>query len=145
MLHIASYTLHLTHCILHFAFYILHLMHCTLHGASYTLHLSLKSLKHKLKIYQNNKRNLSNTDISQLQKTHYKTSWAALVSNSLFGWSLLRLYHILLESVLDVPRKLPLKFHYNRVSNSRDIPDMDKCHLDKCCLDKCHHDCQNLF
>ena len=53
------------------------------------------------------------------------TSWTALVSNSLFGWSLLRLYHILLESVLDVPRKLPLKFHQNRVSNSRDIPDMD--------------------
>ena len=39
------------------------------------------------------------------------TSWAALVSNSLFGWSLLSLYHILLESVLDVPRKQPLKFH----------------------------------
>ena len=35
------------------------------------------------------------------------TRWAALVSNSLVGWSLLRLYHILIESVLDVPRKLP--------------------------------------
>ena len=64
-------------------------------------------------------------------KVQYCTSWAALVSNSLFGWSLLRLYQILLESVLDVPRKLPLKFHQNRVSNSQDIPDMDKCHQDK--------------
>ena len=40
-------------------------------------------------------------------KVQYCTSWAALVSNSLFGWSFLRLYQILLESVLDVPRKLP--------------------------------------
>ena len=47
-----------------------------------------------------------------------KTRWAALVSNSLFGWNLLRLYQILLESVLDVPRKLPLKFRQNQVSNS---------------------------
>ena len=47
-----------------------------------------------------------------------KTSWAAQVSNSLFGWSLLRLYQILLESVLDAPRKLPLKFHQNRVSTA---------------------------
>ena len=53
------------------------------------------------------------------------TSWAALVLNSLFGWSLQRLYQILLESVLDVPRKLPLKFHQNRVSNSRDINDIE--------------------
>ena len=49
--------------------------------------------------------------ISYMQITIIETSWAALVSNSLFGWSFLRLYHILLESVLDVPRKLPLKFH----------------------------------
>ena len=42
-----------------------------------------------------------------------------------------------LESVLDVPRKLPLSFHQNLVSNSWDILDMDKCHQDNCCLDKC--------
>ena len=32
-----------------------------------------KSLNHNLKMYQNNKGNLSNTEISQLQKTHYKS------------------------------------------------------------------------
>ena len=35
-------------------------------------------------------------------------------------------------TVLDVPRNLPVKFHQYRVSNSWDIPDMDKCHEDKC-------------
>ena len=45
-----------------------------------------------------------------------------------------------LGCVMDGPRNLPLKFHQNRVSNSWDIPDMDKCRLDKCCLDKCHRD-----
>ena len=30
-----------------------------------------------------------------------------------------------LKSVLDVPKKLPLKFHSNRVSNSRDIADIE--------------------
>ena len=45
-----------------------------------------------------------------------------------------------LESVLDVPRNLPVKFHQNRVSNSWDIPDMDICREDKCCVDKCHPD-----
>ena len=45
-----------------------------------------------------------------------------------------------LESVLVVPRKLHLKFHQNWVSNSWDIPDIDKCHKDKCCDDSC-----NLF
>ena len=30
-----------------------------------------------------------------------------------------------LESVLDVPRNLPLKFHQNWVSNSRDIADIE--------------------
>ena len=30
-----------------------------------------------------------------------------------------------LESVLDVPRSLPLKFHQNRVSNSWDIADFE--------------------
>ena len=43
-----------------------------------------------------------------------------------------------LESVLDVPRNLPIKFHQNKVSNLWDIPDLDKCRLDKCCIDKCH-------
>ena len=60
--------------------------------------------------------------------TKYKdTSWAALVSNSLFGWSLQRLYQILLEFVQDVPRKLPLKFHQNRVSLT-DI--LNECYLE---------------
>ena len=31
-----------------------------------------------------------------------------------------------------------LKFGQNWVSNSWDIPDMDKCRQDKCCQDKCH-------
>ena len=50
-----------------------------------------------------------------------------------------------LESFLDVSRNLPLRCHKNRVSNSWDIPDMDKCRQDKCCLNKCHHDSWNLF
>ena len=29
---------------------------------------------------------------------------------------------------------LPLKFGQNKISNSWDIPDIDKCHQDKCCL-----------
>ena len=37
------------------------------------------------------------------------------------------------------------KFGQNWVSNSWDIPDMDKCCQDKCCLDKCHCDSWNLF
>ena len=45
----------------------------------------------------------------------------------------------------NVPRKLPLSFHQNRVSSSWDIPDMDKCREDKCCVDKCHPDSWNLF
>ena len=35
--------------------------------------------------------------------------------------------HWLSESVLDVPKKLPLKFHQNQVRNSWDIPDMGEC------------------
>ena len=50
-----------------------------------------------------------------------------------------------LESVQNGPRNLLLKFGQNRVSNSWDIPDMDKCRHDKCCLDKCHCDSWNLF
>ena len=41
-----------------------------------------------------------------------------------------------LEYIQDGPRNLPLKFGQNQVSNSWDIPDMDKCRQDKCCLDK---------
>ena len=40
---------------------------------------------------------------------------------------------------------LPLKFGQNLVTNSCDIPDMDKCHQDKCCLNKCHRDSWNLL
>ena len=49
------------------------------------------------------------------------------------------------KSVLDVPWRLPLKFHQNWVSYSRDIPEKVKYRQDKCCLDKCHRDSQNLF
>ena len=38
-IYVASYTLHLTHCILQNASYILHLTQCILHNASYTLRL----------------------------------------------------------------------------------------------------------
>ena len=38
-------------------------------------------------------------------------------------------------SVRNGPRNLSLKFGKNRVSNSWDIPDMDKCRQDKCCPD----------
>ena len=44
----------------------------------------------------------------------------------------------------DGPMNLLLKFGKNRVSNSWDIPDMDKCHQDKCCVEKCHCDSYNL-
>ena len=50
-----------------------------------------------------------------------------------------------LEYVQDGPRNLSLKFGQNRVSDSWDIPDMDKCHKDKCCLNKCHCDSWNMF
>ena len=39
-----------------------------------------------------------------------------------------------LASVKDGPTNLPLKFGQNGVSNSWDIPHMDKCRKDKCCL-----------
>ena len=42
-------------------------------------------------------------------------------------------------------RNLPLKFGQNRVSDSWDIPDMDKSCKDKCCLNKCHFDSWNMF
>ena len=45
-----------------------------------------------------------------------------------------------LASVIDGTRNLTLTFGQNRVSNSWDIPDMDKC-----CLDKCQCDSWNLF
>ena len=55
-----------------------------------------------------------------------------------------------LSSVKDCPRNLLLKFGQNQVSNSWDIPDMDKCCQDKCCkdkccLDKCYCDSWNQF
>ena len=46
------------------------------------------------------------------------------------------------EYVTYGPRNLHLKFGKNQVSNTWDIPDMDKCYQDKCCLDKCHADYQ---
>ena len=45
-----------------------------------------------------------------------------------------------LESVLDVPRNISLKFHPNQVNKSLDIPGMDRC-----CLDKCPRDSLNLL
>ena len=91
--HVASYMLHLTPCILHFSSYTLHPTHCILHFCilrivpymvplTYCINLLNLCLKNLLKylrnlsnitwkIYQNNKRNLSNTKIFQLQKTHY--------------------------------------------------------------------------
>ena len=50
-----------------------------------------------------------------------------------------------LEYVKKGPRNLLLKFGQNQISNSWDIPDMDKCPHDKCCLDKCPRDSLNLF
>ena len=41
-------------------------------------------------------------------------------------------------------RNLPLKLDHHRVSNSWDIPDMDKCRQDKCFLGKCQLYSQNL-
>ena len=46
----------------------------------------------------------------------------------------------LLGSVKDVPRKLPVKFGQNRISNSSDISNMNKCHQGKYGLDKCQSD-----
>ena len=91
ILHIASYTLHLKHCILHIAFYTLHSTICILGIEPYMVplihcinllnlcfwnlwNIYLQNLSNiNWKIYQNNKRNLSNTEISQLQKTPYKS------------------------------------------------------------------------
>ena len=36
-----------------------------------------------------------------------------------------------LTSVTDGPRKLTLKFGQNKISDSRDMADMNKCHKDK--------------
>ena len=49
-----------------------------------------------------------------------------------------------LAYVKNGPRSLPSEFGQNHVSNSWDIPDMDKYYQAKFCLDKCHHDSQNL-
>ena len=45
-----------------------------------------------------------------------------------------------LTSIKDGPIKLTLKFGQDWVSNSWDIPNMDKCRQVKCCLDKCQLD-----
>ena len=45
-----------------------------------------------------------------------------------------------LEYVQDGPRNLPLKFGQNQVSDSWNVPDMDKCCKDKCCLNRCYFD-----
>ena len=50
-----------------------------------------------------------------------------------------------LEYMQDGPRSLTLKFGKNRVSDSWDIPDIDKCRKDKCCLNKCHCGSWNMF
>ena len=86
-----SYTLHLTYCILQFASWTLHSTICILRIVPYMVPLThcinllnlcsrnlwniyLRNLSNIYwKIYQNNKRNLSNTEISQLQITHYKS------------------------------------------------------------------------
>ena len=53
------------------------------------------------------------------------------------------LWHLL--SVKDGSMNLPLKFSQNQVSNTLDIPYMDKCRQDKCCLDKCPSDRWHLL
>ena len=50
-----------------------------------------------------------------------------------------------LESVHKGPRNLHLKFGQNRISNSWDISEMNKCHQDKFCLGKCHCYSRNLL
>ena len=47
--------------------------------------------------------------------------------------------------LLDGPRNLHLKFGQNRISNSWDISEMNKCHQDKFCLGKCHCYSRNLL
>ena len=42
-------------------------------------------------------------------------------------------------------KKRSKKFGQNRVSNSQDIDDMEKCHKDRCFVDKCHFDNYNVF
>ena len=64
-------------------------------------------------------------------------SWGQMLPGQMSPWQL--------ESVIDVPMNIPLKFHQNQVNKNWDIPDMDRCHLDKCCIYKCHHDSWNLF
>ena len=50
-----------------------------------------------------------------------------------------------LASVKDGPRNQLLKFGQIQVSNSWDIPDMDKCCQYKYYLDKCRYDSWNQF
>ena len=46
----------------------------------------------------------------------------------------------ILGQILRLSNNWAKKFGQNWVSNSWNIPDMDKCVQDKCCLDKCHCD-----
>ena len=57
-----------------------------------------------------------------------------------FGWN-----KIFVQYNLGPQKVKPKKFVEHFVSNSWDIPDMDKCRQEKCCLDKCQHDSWNQF
>ena len=50
-----------------------------------------------------------------------------------------RAYQKILGSTKIWVKKRSKKFGQNRVSNSRDIDDIDKCYQDIFCLGKCHH------
>ena len=72
----------------------------------------------------------------ELLENRVQTVWSKfdqqMVPEQMFSWQL--------ATVKNVPRNLHLQFGQNRVSNSLDILDMDKCCHDKCCLDKCLRD-----
>ena len=71
--------------------------------------------------------------------------WAKFFLTIFFLTKFLQMSLWLLVYVQDRPRNLPLKFGQNWVSNSWDIPNVDKCRQDKCCLDKCHCDSWHLL
>ena len=62
-----------------------------------------------------------------------------------FSFSMKIFYQRHLTYVQDRPRNLPLKFGQDRVSNSWDIQEMEKCRKNKYCLDKCHCYSWNMF
>ena len=69
--------------------------------------------------------------------TELKYSWyGQMLQGQMLPWQM-SLWQ--LASVKDGCRSLHLKFGKNPVSNSWDIPDMDKCYKNKYCQDKCHH------